>query len=396
MTSLPTSLAKALTAIAFQSGDAQVINVFMELWLYLEHNKDQLDVANAKNIQLEAELNQVNGKLNAVSQSLAMALARPVSSNLLGGAQAPKLSKIFADPGIYNGSRGKKFEEWWTCIRAWQNENFTALTGAAGICAILSRMVGGDAGTFACARLNEMIRGKKWTWQEFTTLVEGNFQSSNEKDWNRKALLSLKQGLTLMDMFITRFNTFQALAQYPEDQLIELLEQNANQQIVKRLILEKGCYMSVADFQKDLKEAGSPKQLLNFIKSGTAEWAKTRDPNAMDIDATWSGNGKCFNCGGEHFAKECKKPKLQCSECKFLSSSHKKDCSQRGKGGCQAHSTKTEEGATSWDEDKSIKKEKEDKGKGHDWSKSIQGMSLDKARAWFKDYENLAVKLGKA
>ena len=50
MTSLPTSLAAALTAIASQSGDAQVVNVFMELWLYLEHNKDQLDAANAKNV----------------------------------------------------------------------------------------------------------------------------------------------------------------------------------------------------------------------------------------------------------------------------------------------------------------------------------------------------------
>ena len=32
-----------------------------------------------------------------------------------------------------------------------------------------------------------------------------------------------------MDTFITRFDTFQALAQYPEDWLIELLEQNADQ-----------------------------------------------------------------------------------------------------------------------------------------------------------------------
>ena len=199
-----------------------------------------------------------------------------------------------------------------------------------------------------------------------------------------------------MDTFITRFDMFQALAQYPEDRLIELLEQNANQQIVERLILEKGHYMSVADFKKDLKEAGSQKQLLNFIKSGTAERAKTRDPNAMDIDATWSSNSKCFNCSREHFAKECKKPKLQCSECKFLGGSHKKDCPQRGKGSRQAHSTKTEEGATSWDEAKSTENKKEDKGKGHDWSKSIQGMSLNEARAWFKDYENLAAKSGKA
>ena len=199
-----------------------------------------------------------------------------------------------------------------------------------------------------------------------------------------------------MDTFITRFNTFQALAQYPEDWLIELLEQNADWQIIERLILEKGHYTSVVDFQKDLKKAGSRKQLLNFIKSGMVERAKTRDSNTMDIDAAQSSNNKCFNCSGEHFAKECKKLKLQCSECKFLSGSHKKDCSQRGKGSHQARSTKTEEGTTSWDEDKSTKKEKEDKGKGRDWSKSIQGMSLDEARAWFKDYENLAVKSEKA
>ena len=116
MTSLPASLAAALTAIASQLGDQQVINVFTELRLYLEHNKDQLDMANTKNVQLEAELNQVNSKLNAVSQSLAMALARPVSSNPLGGAQTPKLLKIFADPGTYDRSRGKKFKEWWTRI----------------------------------------------------------------------------------------------------------------------------------------------------------------------------------------------------------------------------------------------------------------------------------------
>ena len=118
-------------------------------------------------------------------------------------------------------------------------------------------MVGGDAGTFAHAWLNEMIGGKKWTWQEFTALVEGNFWCLNEKDWNRKALSSLKEGSTPMDTFITRFDMFQALAQYPEDQLIELLEQNANQQIIERLILEKGHYTTVVDFKKDLKEAGS-------------------------------------------------------------------------------------------------------------------------------------------
>ena len=148
MISLPASLTAALTAITSQSGDSQAVNVFTELRLYLEHNKDQLDVANAKNVQLEAELNQVNGELNAVSQSLGMALARPASSNPLGGAQAPKLSKIFTDPGMYDGSRGKKFEEWWTHVHVWQDENSTTLTGAASIHTVLSRMVGRDASTF--------------------------------------------------------------------------------------------------------------------------------------------------------------------------------------------------------------------------------------------------------
>ena len=111
-----------------------------------------------------------------------MALARPASSNPLGETQAPKLSKIFADLRTYNSSRCKKFEEWWTHVHAWQDENSAALTGAASIHAMLSRMVGRDAGTFAHAQLNEMIGGKKWTWQEFTTLVKGNFQSTNEKD----------------------------------------------------------------------------------------------------------------------------------------------------------------------------------------------------------------------
>ena len=95
-----------------------------------------------------------------------------------------------------------------------------------------------------------------------------------------------------------------------------------------------------------------------------AERTKTKGPNAMDINVAQSGNNKCFNCGEEHFAKEYKKPKLQCSKYKFLGGSHKKDCSHQGKGGCQAHSAKTEEDVTSWDEAKSTENKEEDKGKG--------------------------------
>ena len=87
----------------------------------------------------------------------------------------------------------------------------------------------------------------------------------------------------------------------------------------------------------------------------------------MDIDVAWSGNNKCFNCGRDHFVKECKKSMLQCGKCKFLGGSHKKDCSCQSKDSRQAQGAKKEEdAATSWNEDKSTKKEKEDKGKGQD------------------------------
>ena len=235
MTTLPSNLAVALSAIAnAQVQDPTWVNIFTELQPYLEVNKDQLNMANAKNLQLESEVNQLTGELNIVSQSLTMAPARPALSNPLGMAsQAPKSSKIFADPEMYDGPRGKKFEEWWTCVCMWQDENSAALAGAAGICTVLSTMVGGDASTFAHAWLNEMIGGKKWTWSEFTALVEGNCWFTNEKDWNRKASSSLKQGSTLMDTFFTRFDRFQALAEYPEDQLVELLEQNTDQDCQK-------------------------------------------------------------------------------------------------------------------------------------------------------------------
>ena len=143
MTFLLIFLTVALSTISNdQDQDSTWSNLSIELWPYLEVSKDQLDTANTKNCQLENELNQLTSKLNAVNQSLAMALARPATSNPLGMApQASKLSKIFADPRTYDRSRGKKFKEWWTHILTWQDKNSATLTGTASICAVLSRMV---------------------------------------------------------------------------------------------------------------------------------------------------------------------------------------------------------------------------------------------------------------
>ena len=157
-----------------------------------------------------------------------------------------------------------------------------------------------------------------------------------------------------MEAFLLKFENYTLLADYDETRQIELLEQNADKEIVSRLILEKGRYTFLDTFKADLQQAGARKQLLSFIQKGTAERVSRKDPNAMDIDAVKTGGkNKCFNCQQEgHFRKDCLKPKLQCPECHFFGGGHQKACSKRGKGkgngaGCQVRAMDSEEPATS-------------------------------------------------
>ena len=107
--SLPASLAAALS-LAGSSGGTWG-DLAGELRLFMEAQQDALDATRILNINLSQEVDQLKAQLLAIPASGPSAGTRAPSK--------PKLSKIFSDPGNFDGSPGKKFEEWWTRVRSW-------------------------------------------------------------------------------------------------------------------------------------------------------------------------------------------------------------------------------------------------------------------------------------
>ena len=186
------------------------------------------------------------------AQLLAMPAAAPVGPPGVAPAQ-PRLSKIFSNPRNFDGTYEKKFEEWWTCVHGWIAKNSAALPADKAIPAVLSRMVGGTAGDFACSHLNALLRGKgPRTWPAFAKLIEKHFRSTNEVDQNRAWIRDLKQKNHPVEAFLLKFENYALLANYEDVWLIELLEANVDWAIVSCLILEKGRYTNLDLFKADL------------------------------------------------------------------------------------------------------------------------------------------------
>ena len=185
-------------------------------------------------------------------QLLAMLAAAPAGPAGVSPVQ-PRLSKIFSDPGNFDGTCGKKFEEWWTHVRGWIAENSAALPADKAIPAVLSHMVGGTAGDFAHSHLNALLRGTgPRMWLAFAELIEKHFRSTNEVDQNHAWIRDLKQKNHLMEVFLLKFKNYTLLATYEDVRLIKLLEANADWAIVSRLILKKGRYTNLDLFKADL------------------------------------------------------------------------------------------------------------------------------------------------
>ena len=173
--SLPASLVNALSVAGMSGGSWG--DLAAELRLFMEAQQDVIDATRMLNLNLSQEVDQLKAQLLVIPTGGPSTGTRAPSE--------PKLSKIFSDPGNVNGMPGKKFKEWWTCVRGWRHENTATLPNCKAISAVLSHMVGGRAGDFARSQLNVILRGVgEIDWDDFATLIEKHFRSTNEKDQN--------------------------------------------------------------------------------------------------------------------------------------------------------------------------------------------------------------------
>ena len=70
----------------------------------MEAQQDALDTSRILNLNLSQEVDQLKAQL------LAIPAGRPSTGTR--APSEPKLSKIFSDPRNFDGTCGKKFEEW--------------------------------------------------------------------------------------------------------------------------------------------------------------------------------------------------------------------------------------------------------------------------------------------
>ena len=74
----------------------------------MEAQQDALDMSRLLNINLTNKVDQLKAQLLAILPAGSSAGPRAPTK--------PKISNILSDPSTFDGTRGKKFEEWWTCI----------------------------------------------------------------------------------------------------------------------------------------------------------------------------------------------------------------------------------------------------------------------------------------
>ena len=105
-----------------------------------------------------------------------LAMQAQATATATATAQMAKISKLLTDPGPFNGSMSK-FEEWWAKGKAWQAENHLAMPANTDkpVRAVLSRLEGHKAGSFARTRLEILNSGTAYTWARMCGKLEELF-----------------------------------------------------------------------------------------------------------------------------------------------------------------------------------------------------------------------------
>ena len=237
----------------------------------MSHAQLQQEIANALALagqdwtQGSTALNTAFAKLlntldNMGSQLLAM--QNQATATATATAQTVKISKLLADPGLFDGSMAK-FEEWWTKIKAWQAENHIAMPANTDkpVCAVLSHLEGPKAGSFARTRLEILNSGTTYTWAHMCGKWEELFRPANQNDWAQKKLRELKQGRMTIDEWIIKFQTYSQAAQLDQGQLVDIIEQNIDPSIIQKIIKEDTRPTDPADYLTKVRNISQKRQL---------------------------------------------------------------------------------------------------------------------------------------
>ena len=272
-----------------------------------------------------------------------------------GGATGSKV-EIFQDPRSYDGS-ASKFKEWWTKLNAWldchpkqfsekdpQGHEVPALKSC--MYTVLSRLKGSKGAHYTEMELKKLADGKSTHhyWELFAMEIEGVFHPQLQQDWARNALKKLKQTDNMSTVaFIAEFMKLKYYAKTDDGAAIGYLEDNIHPRIRYQLFSTGRCSSNYDATLMAIKEIGSnleayrmyaqagqeagPSKTLNQMESAEIGPGVEEDVGALSWDEKKKGKGKgnppsrnnkCFNCGTEgHGIKDCRKPKNQCSKCKF-------------------------------------------------------------------------------
>ncbi|KAF9224855.1 hypothetical protein BS17DRAFT_795196 [Gyrodon lividus] len=159
----------------------------------------------------------------------------------------------------------KKFEL--TKMQIWINSNWDGMEMNMEICcAVWSRMKGPVARRYTETRMgNCLAEREEWPgWKALKPEIKGFFRPQTETDWARATLQNLKQGMSWVDNFITRF----------------LSLWNSKLEIIKQMYIMGQRKAKIGDAAMMIREISHAQELyhIQFRHQGSTWFNNTKQP----------------------------------------------------------------------------------------------------------------------